>query len=208
MKKITLGEFFGYATIGMITLGVLIFLASHSLSFFKFTFTAQNQIYSWLGLLLTSGGAIGWLVVFETLAKTNLRRGIALTMMVVGILGEMATAVFDMQYSAQYGTGFQFKVEELNQMTMLVGILGALTGLALIMFFSGDNIIEAFTKDENKNGVPDWMEKKNKEQNQQQNQRPQQPSQQPQRQYASDAEELAQLQKRIEELAPKEQGKS
>jgi len=157
-KKSKLGQFFGWLAIGAITLGVLIFLASHSLSFFRFTFSTQNQIYAWLGLLLTSGGVIGWLVVFENLAKSVMQKGIALIMMVIGLLGEMGTAIFDMQYSSSYSAGFQFAPEELNQMTMLVGALGAVTGLALIMFFAGDHILKAF-KDDDGDGIPDFMDR-------------------------------------------------
>jgi hypothetical protein len=153
-----LAKFFGYVAIGTITLGVLLFLGSHSLNFFQFTFTEDDAIYSWLGLLLTSGGVIGWLVVFEVLAKGAIQKGIALIMMVVGLLGEMATAVFDMRYAAAYDT-FTFTDAELGQMTLLIGILGAVTGLCLIAFFAGDHIIKAFGDDDG-DGIPNWRDTK------------------------------------------------
>lgn len=152
-----LKSFFGYVAIGVITLGVLLFLGSHSLNFFQFTFTDDDAIYAWLGLLLTSGGVIGWLVVFETLAKSVIQKGIALIMMVIGLLGEMATAVFDMRYSATYGS-FNFTDAELGQMTLIIGLLGAITGFCLIAFFAGDHIVKAF-QDDDKDGIPNWRDK-------------------------------------------------
>lgn len=156
--KSKLGRVFGNMALGLISIGVLLFLGSHSLNFFQFTFTAQNQIYSWLGLLLTSGGAIGWLVVFLSIADTPLRKATALIMCAIGFVGEMVTAVFDMQYAAVYSTGFQFQPDELRTMTTVIGILGLVTGLALAAYAAGDKIIEAFGDDDG-DGIPNYKDR-------------------------------------------------
>lgn len=156
--KSKLGRFFGYLSLAVISIGVFVFLASHSLNFFQFTFTEQDEIYSWLGLLLTSGGVIGWLAVFVWLADTTLQKGISLIMMLVALAGEMITAVFDMQNNAMYSTGLQFLPQELKTMTMLIGILGAVTGLALIGYAAGDKIIDAF-KDDDGDGIPNIIDR-------------------------------------------------
>ncbi len=156
--KSKLGKFFGYVSLGVISVGVFLFLASHSLNFFQFTFTEQDEIYSWLGLLLTSGGVIGWMAVFAWLADTTLQKGVSLIMMLVALAGEMVTAVFDMQNNAMYAGGLTFLPQELKTMTMLIGILGAVTGLSLIAYAIGDKILDAF-KDDDSDGIPNFIDR-------------------------------------------------
>ena len=135
----------------------MVFLGSHSLNFFQFTFTSADAIYSWLGLLLTSVGAVFWLGIFLWNADTTLRKAIALIMMVVSLAGEMVTAVFDMQNAAVYASGFQFLPEEIKTMTEVIGYLGAFTGLMLIAYAAGDRIAEEF-KDHDGDGVPNYRD--------------------------------------------------
>lgn len=159
MKKSSpFGKFFGYIALASISIGVFLFLAKHSLNFFQFTFKDSDVIYSWLGLLLTSAGAIGWLAIFIWLADTTTRKGISLIMMLVALAGEMVTAVFDMQNNGQYASGFQFSPQELDNMTFAVGILGAATGLALIAYAAGDMILAEFKKDKDGDGIPDFVD--------------------------------------------------
>lgn len=176
MKKGSpLGKFFGYIALASISIGVFLFLAKHSLNFFQFTFKDSDVLYSWLGLLMTSAGAIGWLAVFIWLADTTTRKGISLVMMLVALAGEMVTAIFDMQNNGQYASGFQYTPQELENMTFAIGILGAVTGIALIAYAAGDKIIAEFKKDTDGDGIPDFMDRDHKgnkhsnNQNQQQN---------------------------------------
>jgi hypothetical protein len=126
----------------------MIFLGSHSLNFFTYTFTNDDALFAWLGLLLTSVGAVFWLGIFLWNADTTLRQAIALIMRVVALAGEMITAVFDMQNSALYASGFQFLPEEMKQMTEVIGYLGAFTGVMLILYSAGDAIVNAFKDDD------------------------------------------------------------
>jgi hypothetical protein len=144
--------------LGVISIGVMIFLGSHSLNFFQYTFTGNDQLFAWLGLLLTSVGAVAWLGVFLWNADTKLRQAISLIMMLVALAGEMITAVFDMQNSALYASGFQFLPEELKQMTQIIGYLGAFTGIMLIAYTAGDAIIYAF-KDNDGDGIINILDK-------------------------------------------------
>jgi hypothetical protein len=143
-----LGKVFGFMALGIISIGVMIFLGSHSLNFFTYTFTNDDALFAWLGLLLTSIGAVFWLGIFLWNADTTLRQAIALIMMVAALAGEMITAVFDMQNSALYATGFQFLPEEMKQMTEVIGYLGAFTGVMLILYTAGDAIVNAFKDDD------------------------------------------------------------
>jgi uncharacterized protein (DUF2141 family) len=147
-KNSPLGKVFGYMALGMISIGVMLFLGKHSLNFFQQTFTGDDELFAWLGLLLTSGGVVGWLGIFLWNADTALRQAISLIMMTVALGGEMVTAVFDMQNAALYASGFQFLPEELKQMTQIIGYLGAFTGLMLIGYAAGDNIVWAFQDDD------------------------------------------------------------
>src|SRR3990167_10829193 len=101
-----LGKVFGYMALAIISIGVMVFLGSHSLNFFTYTFKADDAIFAWLGLLLTSVGAVFWLGIFLWNADTVLRQAISLIMMLVSLAGEMLTAVFDMQNAASYASGF------------------------------------------------------------------------------------------------------
>ena len=174
MKNSKLGKVFGYMALTTISIGVMIFLGSHSLNFFQFTFTAADAIYSWLGLLLTSLGAVFWLGVFLWNADTTLRKAIALIMMVVSLAGEMITAVFDMQNAAVYASGFQFLPEEIKTMTEVIGYLGAFTGLMLIAYAAGDRIVEEFG-DADGDGVPNYKDNDYKGKSNRPNNPPQNP---------------------------------
>lgn len=159
MKKNSLGKFFGHAALLIITIGVMLFLGKHSLNFFTISFTGEDELFAWLGLLLTSGGVIGWLLVFLYLADTTIKRGVTLIMMVIAALGEFATAGFDMYLNAmKLEEGFQFAPEEIRTMATLIALLGLFTGFALIAYVAGDYIAEAFG-DEDGDGTPNAIDK-------------------------------------------------
>jgi Na+/melibiose symporter-like transporter len=160
MKKNKLTRFFGTIALAVITIGVMLFLGKHSLNFFTMSFQGQDEIYAWLGLLLTSGGAVGWLVIFVGLADTTIRKGTAIIMMVVAAVGEFLTAGFDMYLNTLLAGGdFSFKPDEVKMMATAVAGLGLLTGLALIAYAAGDAIANAFS-DDDRDGIPNIVDRK------------------------------------------------
>ena len=168
MKKSKLGKFFGHVALLAITVGVMLFLGKHSLNFFTISFTGEDELYAWLGLLLTSGGVVIWLIIFIFLADTTIKQGVSIIMMIVAALGEFATAGFDMYMNTmQLADGFQFAPEEIRMMATGVAFLGLLTGLALIAYVAGDTIVAAFADDDG-DGVPNFLDKDGKKQKPQQ----------------------------------------
>ena len=142
----------------ILTIGVLIYLGKHSLNFFQETFKGQDEIFAWLGLLTTSGGAVIWLLAFLYKSETNLKKSISLLMVVVSILGEFMTASFDMYMNT---TGATWTPEDIRTMTYVIAGLGLLSALAAIGRVAGDQIGAAFT------GIPipapSWWTRKAKE---------------------------------------------
>lgn len=158
-QKSKLARFFGNIALYVITGGVMLFLGKHSLNFFTMSFTGSDEIYAWLGLLLTSGGAVLWLVVFIGLADTVIRKGTAIIMMVIAAIGEFLTAGFDMYVNTLLANGaFAFQPEEIKMMATAVAALGLLTGFALIAYTAGDAIVEAF-KDDDGDGIPNIIDR-------------------------------------------------
>ena len=148
-----------YFGLGVLTIGVLLFLGKHSLNFFIFTFSGDDELYAWAGLLLTSIGAILWMFVFKWLAETKLQKTVSLVMMFIALMGEFITAGFDMYMQAMFSGGFEFLAEELRTISVVVSGLGLVTGLALVIHFTGDQILEAF-KDDDKDGIPNILDNK------------------------------------------------
>ena len=138
----------GYLSLIVLTVGVLLFLGKHSLNFFMFTFQGQDELFAWVGLLLTSVGAIAWLVVFKWLAGSNIQKLAALSMMVVALIGEFVTASFDIYMNGLQAGSFEFAPDEIKIMSYVVALLGLLAGIALVAYTAGDSIIEAFKDDD------------------------------------------------------------
>jgi uncharacterized membrane protein YeaQ/YmgE (transglycosylase-associated protein family) len=148
----------GYFGLGILTIGVLLFLGKHSLNFFTFTFGAEDQLYAWMGLLLTSIGAIIWLWIFKFTDGTRLQKTVALVMMFVALLGEFLTAGLDIYMQAMIKDGFNFAPNEIRMFSIIVSAFGLATGLALVIHFAGDSIIEEFKKDKDGDGIPDFVD--------------------------------------------------
>jgi hypothetical protein len=148
----------GYFGLAVLAIGVLLFLGKHSLNFFTFTFGSTDQLYAWMGLLLTSIGAIIWLWIFKFTDGTRLQKTVALVMMFVALMGEFLTAGLDIYMQAMIKDGFKFAPEEIRTMSIITSALGLVTGLALIIHFTGDTIIEEFKKDKDGDGIPDFID--------------------------------------------------
>jgi|WetSurMetagenome_2_1015567.scaffolds.fasta_scaffold204633_2 hypothetical protein len=136
-----------------IAAAVLVFLGMESLNFFTYTAPKDQPYVAYLGFGLTSIAFIGYMIIFLWDADTPLKKTIALIMMAVCLLGELATAGFGMQINAWQKNGFTLTQEAFDSMIMFVRVLGMAHGLALVGYFAGEQIINAF-RDDDGDGVP------------------------------------------------------
>lgn len=139
-----MGRIFAGGMMITIGIGVMMLLGKHSLNFFTWTFSGQDEVYAWLGLLLTSIGAVGWLLDFLYMADTPLRNVIALTMTAISLLGELGAAGFDMYRTAIMTIGQALTENDIKMMTIIVAGLGFIHGVAMVIYIAGDYIGEAW----------------------------------------------------------------
>ena len=154
----TVKRLFGFAAKIIVSVVVLAFLGLHSLNFFQFTFPPEQWYYSYLGFGLTSGGVILYLVMFMTESDTVLKRFIAITMLAVSLIGELATAGFGMQIESWRTAGYTLTESDFQFMIIGVQILSLCHGLAMVAYFAGDKIMTAFA-DDDKDGIPNVFDK-------------------------------------------------
>ena len=154
----TVKRLFGFAAKIIVSVVVLAFLGLHSLNFFQFTFPPEQWYYSYLGFGLTSGGVILYLVMFMTESDTVLKRFIAITMLAVSLIGELATAGFGMQIESWRTAGYALTESDFQFMIIGVQILSLCHGLAMVAYFAGDKIVAAFA-DDDKDGIPNAFDK-------------------------------------------------
>ena len=93
-KEQSAGKILGGGVKIALAAAVMLFLGLHSLNFFSYVFDVEKYYYAVLGFSLTSGGVVGYLVLFLKDAETKLKKVIALVMIVVCVLGEVFTAGF------------------------------------------------------------------------------------------------------------------
>jgi DNA-binding transcriptional regulator of glucitol operon len=183
MNNTSVKKLFGGLIKIVLAIVVFAFLGLKSIDFFLFTTPPDKWYLAYFGFGLTGGGVIGYLIILMWDADTVLKRFISILMLAVCVIGELTTAGFGLQIEAWKKSGLALAETDFDSMVLAVQLLGFAHAGALIAYYAGDTIAKAF-RDDNKNGVPDWMEKK---QNNQQNQKQQN---QPQRAFAKD-EELA-----------------
>ncbi len=149
-----MGRIFAGLMMIVIGLGVMIFLGKHSLNFFTWTFSGQDEVYAWLGLLLTSIGAVGWLLDFLYMADTPLRNTVALSMTAISLLGELGAAGFDMYRTAIMTIGTNLTENDIKMMTIIVAGLGFIHGVALVIYVAGDYIGQAWKQTGSEEPIP------------------------------------------------------
>ena len=118
--------------------GLLVYAASRSLDFVQSTLPTKDQVLGYFALLATSGGMIGWLLVFLYRADGILQRGTALIMTLIDFLGEAALFTMDTLYrSGENGLVGQMTKDEIR--TVILGMSGliALNIFATLMFELG-----------------------------------------------------------------------
>ena len=142
----------------VIALVVLAFLGLKSLDFFLFTTPPEQWYYAYLGFGLTGMGVIAYLFIFMWDADTKLKKTIALVMLVVCVLGEVATAGYGIQIEAWQKGGFDLAESDVKAMVLVIQLLGFLHAVALIMYTAGDAIIVAL-QDDDGDGIPNFLDK-------------------------------------------------
>lgn len=207
MKRMSVKKLLGAGIKILIAAVVLAFLGLRSLDFFIFTTPADQWYLAWLGFGLTGGGLIAYLLILLWDVDTNLKKTVAIVMMVVCLVGELATAGFGMQVDAWKKIGFELADSDFQSMIFVIQMLGFAHAIALIAYVAGDKIAEAFG-DEDGDGIPNYRDPDYKRKQQQQNQN--HGNQQPARQFSAE-ERLAHLRNEVAKLeadAPKGQAGS
>lgn len=136
---------------------VLVYLGLHTINFFTFTFPPDQWYLAWLGFGLTGGGLIGYLVVFLWDADSQLKRTVALLMILVCGVGEVLAAGFGMQIEAWARQGWQMTQQDFDMMLLAVRALAFAHFVALTVYIAGDKIGEMFG-DHDKDGIPNWRD--------------------------------------------------
>ncbi len=120
------------ATVAFLVIGggLLVYAASRSLDFVQTTLPANDQALGYFALLATSGGMIGWLLVFLYRADGIIQRGTALLMVLLDFLGEAALFTMD----TLYRSGENGLVSQMTQDEVRIVILGMSALIAINIF--------------------------------------------------------------------------
>lgn len=165
MKKMSMKNWISLLLKITLAAVVAIFLGSESLIFFGFVFPAEKWYLAYTGLGLTMGTAFVYLWLLLKDADSSLKRVIALIMVVIGIVGELATAGFGMQVEAWAKIGYTMNTEDIDLMILVIRGLMLVQGLALLAYFAGDAVVEMF-RDEDGDGIPNALDRDYKGKNQ------------------------------------------
>lgn len=144
---------------------VLLFLGLKSLDFFLFTTPPDQWYYAYLGLGLTGGGVLAYLLLFMWDAETPIQKTVAILMLAVCIGGELVTAGYGLQVNAWKAGAFEMADSDFSAMVLAVQILGFAHALALVAYVAGDKLAEAF-RDEDGDGIPNAFDRDYKGKNQ------------------------------------------
>jgi len=128
------------ATVAFLVIGggLLLYAASRSLDFVQTTLPANDQALGYFALLATSGGMIGWLLVFLYRADGIIQRGTALLMVLLDFLGEAALFTMDTLYrSGENGLVSQMTQSEIRMVILGMSALIAINIFATIVFELG-----------------------------------------------------------------------
>ncbi len=118
--------------------GLLAYAASRSLDFVQSTLPDKDQVLGYFALLATSGGMLGWLLVFLYRADGIIQRGTALLMVVIDFLGEAILFTMDTLYrSGENGLVSQMTQSEIRTIILGMSALIALNIFATIVFELG-----------------------------------------------------------------------
>lgn len=152
--KRLLGAFAKILLVGI----VMTFLGLQSINFFSFTFPPDQWYYAYLGFGLTSLGVLFYLVVLKMDADTALKRTVAAVMMIVCVIGEIVTAGAGMQVEGWKNMNYAMTPDDFKFMIIAVQVLGIAHGLALILYFAGDDLFSLF-RDDDRDGIPNLFDR-------------------------------------------------
>ena len=158
MKKMSIKKWLALLLKLLLAVIVMFFLGSESLVFFTRVFTAEQWYMAYTGFGLTMGAMLVYMFLFLYDAETSLQKTIALLMVLVGVVGELLTAGFGMQITGSENSGFIFEESDLKFMILAVRVLMFTHAGALIFYFSGDKVIQAF-KDDDGDGIPNILDR-------------------------------------------------
>lgn len=147
-NKMSGGEMVAFAAKLLVAGVVIAFLGIQSLNFFGYIFKEDQQIYSLLGFGLTGGGVMAYLLVLKFGTKNRLDKVVAASMLVLCVIGELATAGFGMQVEGWSRNGLAFTQSDLDAMIWVVRALGFVHAVALIAMVAGAEFAEAFQRDD------------------------------------------------------------
>ena len=128
------------ATVAFLVIGggLLVYAASRSLDFVQTTLPANDQALGYFALLATSGGMIGWLLVFLYRADGIIQRGTALLMVLIDFIGEAALFTMDTLYrSGENGLVGQMTQSEIRMVILGMSALIAINIFSTIVFELG-----------------------------------------------------------------------
>jgi hypothetical protein len=145
-------------SISILVVTVSIFLGQHSVEFFMSTFSDENAGIGVLGYMLTGGGFYLWLVIFLWQSPKQLDKAVSMTMMLVCLVGELATAIFNMYTKTMLDAGFTLTEGDIKSMYMIVGVLAIAHAVSLLVKFAGAQIYQAF-QDDDGDGIPNAFDR-------------------------------------------------
>ena len=134
-------KYLSYLSVFVLVGTVAIFLGQHSIEFFTSTFSAENSSMGVLGYMLTGGGFFLWLMIFLWNSKTKLEKTTAFVMMVVSLLGELGTAIFNMYMHTVADAGIQLTEADVKGIYLHIGVLAVAHSLSLMIKFAGEEVI-------------------------------------------------------------------
>ncbi len=139
-------------------IAVLAFMGFHTINFFTFIFPEEKFYLAVLGFALTSGAAIGYLIIFKFKSESGYQKTIAAVMMGASIIGEIVTAGYGMQVEAWIKSGIKMTQSDLEMMVLFVQVLALVHFVALVLYYTLDELIELFG-DEDGDGVINAIDK-------------------------------------------------
>lgn len=128
----------------VVSVVVAVFLGLHTVNFFGFVFPADQQMYAWLGFGLTGGAIFVYILILKYGSSSNLVKSVALVMLIVSTLGELAAAGFGMQVEAWHKAGFAMNEQDFTVMIRIIQGLGLAHAAALILMTVGDEVMSLF----------------------------------------------------------------
>jgi hypothetical protein len=161
----------GLATVAFygIAIGLMGYAALRSLHFVQMSLPADSQLLGYLALLATSGGMIGWLLVFLHKASGVWQKVISFLMIAVCAIGETALFALDTLYvTGEAGLIAQMTPEEVR--AVLIGMSGLIAAniIATVAYhiFEPENMREmkeSFVKDKLEGEAMKIIEKRGEE---------------------------------------------